>query len=154
MDSKLRVNGLALPVLLTELIKARRWRHPGDEAMRELMPWFESPLDFLTSFESMRSESRSLNMYADDPRSSELFRVIRGSGFATPTDLPWLDAEQAVLIAVNRIHGDDVAVALDYRTHPADPRVVASDFWTDPQQCSWRFVTPTLSQLVHQLQLD
>lgn len=152
MDPAPRVNGLVVPVLLTGLISDGRWRHPGDEAMRELMPWFESPLDFLTSFESMRSESWSLNMLADDPRSSKLFRVLRGSGSATPTDLPWLDAEQAVLIAVNRIHGDDVAVALDYRT--ADPRVVASDFWTEPQQCSWRFVTPTLSQLVHQLQLD
>jgi hypothetical protein len=66
----------------------------------------------------------------------------------------WLDVEQAVLIAVNRILGDDVAIALDYRTNPADPRVVASDFWTNPHQCSWRTVTPTFSEFVRLLQLN
>jgi hypothetical protein len=58
-----------------------------------------------------------------------------------------------VLIAVNRILGEDVAMALDYRTDAADPQVVASDCWTDPQQCSWRIVTPTFSQLVEILRL-
>lgn len=51
------------------------------------------------------------------------------------------------------IPGDDVAMALDYRTDPADPRVVASDFWTDPKRCSWQAVTPSFSQLVEVLRL-
>jgi hypothetical protein len=40
--------------------------------------------------------------------------------------------------------GDDVAIVLDYRSDPSDPRVVASDFWTQPEQCAWRIVGPTL----------
>jgi hypothetical protein len=44
-------------------------------------------------------------------------------------------------------------MALDYRTDADDPRVVASDFWTDPKQCSWRAVAPAFSQLVEILRL-
>ncbi|MDO3684358.1 hypothetical protein [Micromonospora sp. C28ISP2-4] len=153
MEKALHVNGLVLPVLLIELLNGGRWRHPGDDVLRELMPWFESPLDFLTSIEGMRRESRSLTLLADDPPSSHLFRQTRGSIATASVELPWLDVEQAVLIAVNRIPGDDVAMALDYRTDPADPQVVASDFWTDPKQCSWQAVAPTFSQLVEVLRL-
>jgi hypothetical protein len=95
----------------------------------------------------MRRESASLTEFADDPPSSWLFRQVRGSVSTASVELPWLDAEQAVVIAVNRILGDDVAMALDYRPDAADPRVVASDFWTDPTRCSWRTVTPAFSQL-------
>lgn len=51
------------------------------------------------------------------------------------------------------LSADDVAVALDYRTDPADPRVVASDFWTDPHQCAWRLVTPTFTEFAARLHL-
>jgi hypothetical protein len=54
---------------------------------------------------------------------------------------------------VNERPGDDVAVALDYRTDPADPRVVASDFWTEHGPCSWRQVTLTFSAFVAALDL-
>ncbi|WP_143740281.1 hypothetical protein [Micromonospora echinospora] len=101
----------------------------------------------------MRRESRTLTELADDPPPSHLFRQTRGSISTVGVELPWLDAEQAVFIAVDRIPGDDVAMALDYRTDPADPRVVVSDFWTDPKQCSWRAVAPTFSQLVEILRL-
>jgi hypothetical protein len=36
---------------------------------------------------------------------------------------------------------------------PADPRVVASDFWTEQGPCSWRQVTPTFSAFVDALDL-
>ena len=39
----------------------------------------------------------------------------------------------AVLIAVNRRPGDDVAIALDYRSSAEDPAVVASDACTHPK---------------------
>jgi hypothetical protein len=115
------------------------------------VPWFEDPLVFLTSVEGMRRESRSLGMMVDDEPSSRLFRALRGGRERQSVDLPWLDVEQAVLIAVNRNPGDDVALALDYRTSTADPRVVASDFWTDPRQCPWRTVTPTFTEFVSRL---
>jgi hypothetical protein len=153
VDEHQGVNGLELPAQLLELLSTGRWEHPGDQVLRDLMPWFESPLDFLTSIDWMRRESRSLTQFADDPSLAQLFRETRGSNAIGPVNLPWIDVEQAVLIAVNRLPGDDVAMALDYRTDPANPRVVASDFWTNPRQCSWRVVTPTFSQLVQKLGL-
>ena len=146
------VRGLALPDLLIDLLAAGRWRHPGDDVVREVVPWFEDPLIFLTSVDHMHRESRSLDLFADNSRSSELFRVARRS-VVGPVELPWLDVELAFLVAVNRMPGDDVAIALDYRSDPSDPRVVASDLWTDPKQCAWRVVAPTLSAFAEMLGL-
>ncbi|MEU6374930.1 hypothetical protein [Streptomyces sp. NPDC046909] len=146
---QVKVRALALPAPILE----GRWRHPGDAALAGLLPWFEDPIDFLRTPQEMERESRSLDMFADDPPSAELFREVRGSSHPGPVELPWLDVEQAVLIAVNRRPGDDVALALDYRTCPADPRVVGSDFWTNPRQCAWREAAPTFSSFVDALGL-
>ncbi|GHI83399.1 hypothetical protein [Streptomyces xanthophaeus] len=154
--ANVKVRGLALPAELTALLRQGRWRHPGDAKMAELAPWFEDPLHFLTSAEQMTSESRSMDMFADDPLSSKLFREVRGSSSGQagrPVELPWLDIDQAVLIAVNRVPGDDVALALDYRTDPLDPRVVGSDFWTDPRRCAWRPLAPTFTAFAEALGL-
>lgn len=148
-----RVRGLALPTPLVELLASGRWRHPGDETLREIMPWFKDPLDFLTDVHQIRHESGSLDRLTDDEETARIFRQARGSAGADPVELPYLDVDLAVLIAVNRIPGDDVAVALDYRTDPSDPRVVASDFWTDPHQCSWRTIAPTFSAFIAALNL-
>jgi hypothetical protein len=147
------VRGLRLPARLVSLLEIGLWRDPSESALRDLVPWFEDPLCFLTSIDSMRRENRSLDFLTDDEDYSLLFRQRRGSREVNPIDLPWLDVEQAVLVAVNRNAGDDVALALDYRTDSSDPRVVGSDFWTDPSQCSWRIVTPTLSEFVTSLSL-
>jgi hypothetical protein len=144
------VRGLRLPSRLVSLLRSGRWRDPEESALRSLMPWFEDPLMFLTSVEGMRRESMSLDMMADDEPLSRLF-ALRGGRERQSVDLPRLDVEQAVLIAVNRNPGDDVALALDYRTGTADPRVVASDFWTDPRQCAWRIVTHTFTEFVARL---
>ncbi|WP_149824586.1 hypothetical protein [Streptomyces tailanensis] len=133
MEEGERVRGLVVPPLLMSLLREGRWVHPGDEELRRLIPWFEDPLDFLTSVAGMEWESRSMDMFADDASYPELFREVRGSEREAPVELPWLDVEKAFLIAVCRHAGDDVALALDYRTDPADPRVVGSDFWTDPR---------------------
>jgi hypothetical protein len=122
--------------------------------VRAVIPWFEAPLVFMTSVGQMRWESQSLDLFADESRGSELFREVRGS-VAGAVELPWLDVELAFLIAVNRVPGDDVAIALDYRGDPSDPRVVASDFWTEPEplRCAWRIVAPTLSAFADALGL-
>jgi hypothetical protein len=148
----LTVRGLTLPVQLTFLLAQGRWRHPGDATMARVIPWFEDPLDFLTSAAQMERESRPMDMFADDP-SYGLFREVRGSTRSTSVQLPWLDVEQAVLVAVNRMPGDDVALALDYRTDPLDPRVVGSDFWTNPRLCEWRTVAPAFSAFATDLGL-
>lgn len=148
-----RVRGLLLPALLIELLASGHWRHPGDKALHRIMPWFKDPLDFLTDVDQIRRESRSLDYLTEDDATARLFRQARGSIAASPVELPWLDVELAVLIAVNRIPGDDVAIALDYRTSSSDPRVVASDFWTDPRQCVWRTIAPTFSAFTTALNL-
>nr|WP_243715464.1 hypothetical protein [Micromonospora sp. KC207] len=143
-----RIRGLVVPPLLLSLLRADRWRHPGETALARAMPWFKDPLHFLTSIEAMTRESTSLDILTQDHASAQLFRLARGTERTEPIDLPWLDIDMAFLVAVNKRPGDDVAIALDYRTDPIDPRVVATDFWTDPSRCSWREVAPTFSALV------
>lgn len=147
-----RVRGLALPTRLRALIDRGLWRHPGDALLAKVIPWFAAPLDFLSSADSMARESGSMDRLADDPLSA-FFRLALGSRTPDPLELPWLDVEQAVLIAVNRIPGDDVGLALDYRTDPANPRIVGSDFWTDPRLCQWRVASPTFSSFATSLGL-
>ncbi|OPC78905.1 hypothetical protein B4N89_32820 [Embleya scabrispora] len=137
---------------MTSLIERGLWRHPGDAVLAEVIPWFESPLVFVSGPEQMEFESQSMDMFADDPHRA-FFREARGSTSTGPLELPWLDVEQAVLIAVNRNPGDDIALALDYRTDPTDPRVVGSDFWTNPCMCEWRVAAPTFSAFAARLGL-
>ena len=56
-------------------------------------------------------------------------------------------------MAVNRWPGDDVGIALDYRTGFDDHRVVAGD-WGSGNSCKWRGVAPTFSAIVRLLGLD
>ncbi|MFD5553843.1 hypothetical protein ACFWIA_08400 [Streptomyces sp. NPDC127068] len=146
------VRGLALPARLTSLIARGHWRHPGDAALAEAVPWFEDPLAFVRNPEQMTFASQSMDLLADDPHAT-YFSVARGSRTAGPLELPWLDAERAVLIAITRNPGDDGALALDYRSDPADPRIVGSDFWADPSACRWRIVAPTFSDFATSLGL-
>ena len=148
------VRGLRLPELLLGLMAQGRWRHPGDEVLSRVVPWFEDPVDFFTSVEAMERGNTSLEVFADDEWSREFFREVRGSTREGPVELPWLDVEQAVLIAECRFAGADVALALDYRGDASDPRVLGSDLWTDPRRCEWRVIAPTFSAFVRELGLD
>lgn len=152
-ETSTRVRGLLLPIPLIELLATGQWRHPGDDTLRKIMPWFKDPLDFLTDVHQIRRESASLDHLTDHEDTAKFFRQTRGNASADPVELPYLDVDLAVLIAVNRVPGDDVAVALDYRTSASDPRVVASDFWTDPHQCSWRTIASTFSAFIAALNL-
>jgi hypothetical protein len=143
------VNGLPLPELLAALIREGRWIHPGDPPLRELIPFLIEPVDYLRSPEAMRRESSG--HLADDPQLSAVFYTVRGNLLGAPVELPWLDVDRSLFIAVNRLPGDDVAIALDYRTDIVDPRVVASD-WGTGKYCIWREVAPTFSGFVHRLE--
>jgi hypothetical protein len=140
-----------MPELLVALIRQGRWVHPGDARLRELIPFLIDPVDFLVSSEAMARESSG--HLADDPRLSTVFHLIRGGRAAEPVELPWLDADRAFFVAVNRWPGDDVGIALDYRTGADDPRVVAGD-WGSGQGCVWREVAPTFSEFVRLLGLS
>jgi hypothetical protein len=151
------VRGMELPAMLADLLACGRWRHPGDDTLRRVLPWFEVPLDFLPTTELMERESASLDMYADDEQGSRTFHVYRGSVTGHVWG-PWLDAELAFYIAINRELGDDVAIALDYRkkhwthTAPGSPAVVASDPWTYPGGgYLWRPVAPSFEDFAAML---
>jgi hypothetical protein len=64
-----RVRGLPLPGLLAGLLATDHWQHPGDDVLRAAIPWFEDPVLFLASTESMTAESRSLDQFAGDERA-------------------------------------------------------------------------------------
>jgi hypothetical protein len=145
--------------LLVRLLDDDQWRHPGEDVLKAVIPWFDAPLDFLRTPGEMGRESQFLyeDGSADNRRESAFFHVVRGS-VTGRADLPWLDVEQAFNIAVNRQLGDDVAIALDYRTDPSDPRVVGSDIWTSQHQTGrveyeWRQVAPSFSVFAEALGL-
>lgn len=106
-------------------------------------------MTFLKTVEAMRFQSGGL---ADLPTIASVFHEARGSESSEPVSLPWLDVEMAVFVAVNQIPGDDLGIALDYRTGAMDPRVVAND-WGDRTGCVWREVAPSFSEFVRLLGL-
>jgi hypothetical protein len=148
--SHLAVNGWPLPELLVALIRDGHWVHPGDALLRELIPFMVDPVVFLSTPEAMARESSG--HLADDPRLSAVFHIVHGSRVVGPVELPWLDVDRSFFVAVNRWPGDDVGIALDYRTDALDPRVVASD-WGTGQACIWREVAPAFSGFVRLLGL-
>lgn len=152
---ELNVNGLALPPLLVELIETGRWRQPNDEAMELALPWFEDRLDLLLTVEEMARESGGLRQQSlTDPDFWQT--AIATNKPERIDDTSWLDAERAILIAVNREYGSDVAVALDFRTDSVDPRVLGSE-WADCNDDThihrWRLAADRFSQFVVQLRL-
>jgi hypothetical protein len=140
----LQIRELPVPDLLVKLIAEGRWRHPGDDIIRRIVPMVVEPLIFLGSIERMDSESRT--SVADDPQLSTIFRLYRGRLADARLELPWLDIDRAFFVAVNKNIGDDVAIALDFRTGVADPRVVASEY--RDHEYWWRTVAPSFSQFV------
>jgi len=146
MDSD-EINGLPLPSLLIEMLHSGRWLHPGDEAIKRLIPFLSDPIVFLQSVESMRRESPK--HFAGDLVMARTFRFVDNPTEAS--DLPWLDVHRAVFIAVNRVPGDDVAIALDYRTDATIPRIVASDWGGGKTGCRWREVAPSFAAFVARL---
>jgi hypothetical protein len=145
------VNGLQLPPLFVQLLQQGRWQHPGDEALQRLIPFLREPVDFLTMVEAMRRESSGF--LADEARVAKVFHEARGSKIAEPICLPWLDVELAVFVAVNRFPGDDLGIALDYRTGSANPRVVANDWHSGAGGCVWREAAPSFSEFVRLLEV-
>ena len=146
------IKGLRLPPLMVQLLQQGRWQHPGDESIRRLIPFFQEPVNFLTTVEAIWRESRCA--LADNPRTALVFQVARGSESAEPIHLPWLDVELAVSVAVNRFLGDDLLIVLDYRTGAEHPRVVANDWHSEAGGCVWREVAPSFPEFARLLEVS
>ena len=147
MRNRYVVNGLPLPTLLIELLQQGKWKHPGEDIIQDVIPFLHAPMQFMVDSDWMNSETRCF----DDDLDDELFHQTRGSKSSAPIELPWLDCERMVFIAICKYPGDDVAIALDYRTNSDDPRVVASDL--QDNEYYWREVTPTFTEFVERLGL-
>ena len=145
-----QTNQLPFPPLLSRLLAEKRWHQPSDDLISSVVPFLRDPVDFLLTEERIRFESRF--SLADFPDTAHQFHLYRSSA-GDARSLPWLDADLSLFIAVNRHLGDDVGVALDYRTSFDDPRVVASDWSTDSSTNHWREVSPTFSVFVQVLRL-
>jgi hypothetical protein len=151
-ESITAINGLTLPPLLVSIMATGRWRHPGDQVIREVIPFLDGPVDFL-GIEGIRHESRW--GLVDIPWAAAGFHLARGSRSPSPVELPWLDVEKAVVIAVNRVHGDDIVIALDYRTDREDPRVVANRWLPAVRTgCVWCAVAGTFTEFARSLGLS
>ena len=146
MTSKREESQLPLPPLLSQLIASDRWRHPSDATMLAAVPFLREPVDFLLTEAHMRFESQG--QCVDVPN----FREYRGSA-SEARPLPWIDADLALMIAVNRVAGADLGIALDYRTSFTDPRVVASDWWTGDGTLHWHEAFSTFSAFVAAIRL-
>ena len=138
-----RIRGLVVPPLLVEMIRDGRWQHPGDEVLTRVVPFMSDPLDFLTSLDAIRFNSSLSLGFSGEPLRIHC-RWFRSS------KLPWLNMRRAFFIAINRNIGDDVAIALDYRTNSLEPRVVASEY-TDANGYRWCAVADTFSAFVESL---
>lgn len=139
--------GLPMPRPLVSLNESEKWKHPGDNAVKMVVPFLNEPIDFL-SIDSMECESSG--HLADKPDVSSLFHEMRGSDSVSVPDLPWRDVSRSFLIAVNRFPGDDIGIALDFRKGiESDPSVIASD-WND-ETCKWRRVSDSLSEFLRRV---
>jgi hypothetical protein len=145
-----RPNTLKLPSLLKTLIEQNRWRQPSDELIASTIPFLRDPVDFLLTESRMRSESSGF--LADDERMGSLFHEYRGS-VSEPRSLPWLDVDKALMIAVNRELGVDIAIALDYRANAIDPSVVATEWVEESSRSFWREVFPSFETFVRHFKL-
>ena len=147
------INGLPVPQLLRDLVSQNRWRHPGDDALRKLIPGLYSPIYdpvVFLPFDRMARESRS------EPYSSKFMNLYKegvGSTSDVP-DLPWVDIEKRFFIAVCGVPGADVGIALDYRISADNPRVVALCYSGDPNgEFYWTHVSDSFDSFVLDCQL-
>lgn len=121
-----------IPILLQTLIETGRWQHPGDDVLQREIPKLLDAVEFR---DWLPENTVSAEIEGAFTREDwDTFKLYRDGQPERP--LPWLNADKSILIAVNRIPGDDVAIALDYRDSKDAPLVVAS-CWPDNEYHEW-----------------
>ena len=140
---------LQLPPLLLEMMDDGRWKHPGTDAMMQIAPFIRGELQFRASQYLIPTGEC---LMGPEEHENRIFHEYRGSKIAETRDLPWIDVEKSALIAINQIPGDDVALALDYRTSMTAPRVIGTEWIDGPDGgCFWREVAPSFAELARMI---
>jgi hypothetical protein len=142
------VRALPLPPLLVTLMETGRWGHPGEDLMRERIPFIQDPMQFMTTHADMLFSSSPFTGL--DRNEFDTFSEYRGSKIAERA-LPWLDVEKRLNIIVNREIGDDTCIALDYRTGLHAPRVVGCEHVAG--KILYREISPSFESFVKLLEL-
>ena len=147
-----KIRGMRFPPVFAQLWSAGKWQQPDESLVQSLIPWLQGPIQFIEAMEWMEAENGA--SLVDHPDSAQMFRQYRGS-VCGDKELRWLDVEQSLFVAVNRIHGDDLGIALDFRTSVVNPRVVASHWCGERSDyhVEWRLVTNTFSEFVSKLNM-
>ena len=129
---------------IAKLIDRGDWLLVDSQAISACFSEPEDPVSLLRSLEAMDRNTRGLvrvpgNSYSsrDDP--------ARG-------DPSWVDIDRALVVAVNSIPGDDVAIAVDFRSDHA--RVVATR-WAESPNCryEWVEIAPSFDDFLEALGL-
>ncbi len=115
--------------------------------MLERIPFIRDPLVFLQNKAEMLKESGPL--MKDTETEQKLFSEYRGS-LLPERNLPWLDVDCSIFIIVNKWPGEDIGIALDYRTGIDTPRVVGGN-WNDGTRLTYCEISSTFSEFVELL---
>jgi hypothetical protein len=132
-----RINKLALPEALVELVAAGRWVAPDEKCIERVFGESPSHANFY-SFEDMKLENdawvtETLPEYLGEP----------------DTDNPPGDIDPTAAILIGDL-GHDVPFALDYRVNPHRPRVVLLGRTT---QGRWLTIAEDIDELISKLGL-
>lgn len=111
--------------------------------------FIRDPIVFLGTKEEMLFESGAL--MKPDESEQAFFSEYRGS-LVGNRELPWADVEKRLFIIVNQHPGDDVGIALDYRTGMHTPRVIGTD-WHSDKNCIYRETSPSFEEFVELLEI-
>lgn len=152
-DEIVEIRDIRFPPAFVELWSTAKWQQPPEPLIQSLIPWLQGPIEFIEVMHWMVTENQA--SLVNHPHSAKMFREYRGSVSLDKPDLPWLDVEKSLFFAVNRIHGDDLGVAMDFRTSKDNPRVVAS-YWCGERSdyhVEWRLVTERFSEFLARLQM-
>jgi hypothetical protein len=148
-DKIVEIRGMKYPRIFKELWVAGKWEQPDEKLLEAAIPWIQGPIEFIEEMQWMVSENSTT--MADHADLSNMFFEYRGSKSKDKPDLPWLDIDQAIIFAVNRIHGDDLGLAMDFRTSAEDPRVVGSYWKTAPNSFEWRLINNSFYNFLEEL---
>lgn len=134
------VNGLQIPSKLIELIESDKWKHPSNEILNKVIPFFKYDVIFLDTVEKMERES-----YGQDLALEVLYEKNGAES------LPWRDLDLSFFIAVCKSPGDDIGIALDFRTSMENPRVIGNNWHTDLEGSPWEEISFTFDEFVDRI---